>query len=199
MTDMKDIRDDMSFSRLMQMTKQYNKIATVLLFVFLGAGVASLVAVFDYSFISPIHEVGHLLACLALGIKVVRVNWTGVEFVSVSDWRQNAVGFMGGLSAAFFLCLIYVLLDPLFSVLNMRAAHSLRLSRMVSDFSVLARAAVMTDIMVQITGGMLEGSSLPMYHQVFGSIAFAFVIAWGFSCFSLFWQSRKNLIMMIKC
>ena len=112
MTDMKDIRDDMSFSRLVQMTKQYIKIATVLLFAFLGVGVASLVAVFNYSFISPIHEGGHLLACLALGIKVVRVNWAGVEFVSVSDWRQNVVGLIGGLSAAFFLCLVYVLLDP---------------------------------------------------------------------------------------
>lgn len=173
------------------MTKQYSKITTVLLFVFLGAGVVSLTAVFDYLFISPIHEGGHLLACLALHIKVIKINWEGIEFVSVSDLRQNVAGFMGEVLAAFFLCLVYVLLEPLFSVLNMQAAHSLRLSRMVSDFSILARACIMTDILVQITGGMLEGSSLPIYHQVFGSMLFTFVIGWGFSCFSLFWQSRK--------
>lgn len=173
------------------MIKNYSKKRKVLLFLFLASGVASLAFVFDYFFIDPIHEGGHLLACWALGIKVVRVDWTRVEFVSVSDWRQNVVGFIGGLSAALFLCVIYVLLSSLLSVLNTRAAHNLRFSRMVSDFSLLAKATVMTDIVFQISGGMLEGISLPMYHQVFGAFT-SFVIAWGCACFSLFWQWRSQ-------
>jgi hypothetical protein len=67
------------------MAKRYSKKARILLFIFLAVGVASLVVVFDPIFISPIHEGGHLLGCWALGIKVVKIEWTGIEFIQVSD------------------------------------------------------------------------------------------------------------------
>ncbi len=160
------------------MDKQHRKIAV---FFWSALFVTCVVSLFDLLLISPIHEGGHLLGCSILGIKVLRLTWTGVKFVPVSDWRQNVVGSMGGITAAVVVCLIYVLLT-----------HS-RLSRMVSKFPMLTRAILVTDIMVQITSAVLEGSSLPMYHQVFGLVPFAFVITWGFSSFSVSWQSRKNL------
>jgi hypothetical protein len=98
---------------------------------------------------------------------------------------------MGGVSAALFLCSVYVLLSGLLKALSGRVAYSLRLSGIVTSFSVLSEAAIMADLMVQITGGILEGTSLPIYHQVFGPMAFVFIITLAFSCFSLLWQLRK--------
>ncbi len=174
------------------MPKKYSTTELVLLVLSLGVGVAASVTAFDTVLISPTHEGSHLLGCLVFGIKPIRLTWTGVEFIPVSDWRQNVVGFMGGFSGVLFLYSIYVLLGPVFSILKMRAAHRLRLSEIVSAFSILARAIAVTDIMVQITAGILEGSSLLIYHKVFGSMIFASVITWGFSCLSLFWLSRKE-------
>jgi hypothetical protein len=174
------------------MTKQYSTIELVLLFLSLGVGVAASVTVFDIVLISPTHEGSHLLGCLIFGIKPLRLTWTGIDFIPVSDWRQNVVGSMGGLSAALFLYSIYVFLDPLFSVLKTLAAHRPRFSEIISAFSILAKLVVVTDIMVQITGGILEGSSLLIYHKVFGHMVFGSVITWGFSCLSIFWLSRKE-------
>ena len=173
------------------MAKRYSKKARILLFAFLALGVTSLVAGFDPIFVSPIHEGGHLLGCWALGIKVVKIEWTGIEIIQVSGWRQNVVGFMGGFSAVLFLCAVYVLLSGLLKALSGRVTYSLRLSGIVTSFSVLSKAAIMADASVQATGGILEGTSLPIYHQVFGPISFVFIITLAFSCFSLLWQLRK--------
>lgn len=180
------------------MVKQLGKKAMILLFAFFSLGITSLVATFDYVFVSPIHEGGHLLGCWALGIRVSKVGWTQIEFVPVSDLRQNVVGLMGGFSAALFLCLIYVLLGRVFKALSVRAANNTRLSETVLSFSVLVKAAVMADTIVQFSGGALEGTSLPTYHQIFGYAPFVFIITWAVSCLSLFWQLRNLAKLSIR-
>lgn len=172
------------------MTRQLSWKATIALFAFL-LFLPLFATAFGYCFIVPIHECGHLLACWALGIRVVKTNWVSVESVRVAGWRANVIGFMGGFPAALVLCLIYVLVGQTFNAVRERIAFRPRLSGIAAIFSVLIKAAVMVDIMVEVTSGILEGLLfLSVYHQI-GGWPSGFILVLAFSCFSLFWQLRK--------
>lgn len=174
------------------MAKQPSMKIRILLFAFLTVGIASLAIVLDYVYVSPIHESGHLLGCWALGVRVVKVEWTRTEFVPVFDWRENVIGFMGGFWAALLQCSVYFVIGSIFRALSRRSSYSARLQGIVTNFSVIIEAAIMTDILAQITGGIFEGASLTIYRQTFGNGAFAFTVAVVFAVFSLFLQLRKT-------
>jgi len=175
----------------LHVTGQLSWKAAIALFACFAPCVPFLAVAFGYCFITPIHECGHLLACRVLGIQVVKVNWANVESMRVAGWRENVMGFMGGFSAASALCLIYVLVGRTFNMVSGRVAFRPRLSVIVASFSALIKAAVMVNIMVEVTSGILEGLLfLSVYRQVFGWPS-GFIILLAFSCFSLFWQLRK--------
>jgi hypothetical protein len=164
-----------------------------LFFIILAIFVCLALSIYDFVLVTPIHEHGHLLGCWIFGLKVIKVTWSSVEFIPVHDWRDNIVGFMGGLFGASFSLLVYLLLSVMFKLLDWRVRYRVRLSVSVANFFVVAKSVVMADILMDIIAGIFEGSSLSLYHQVFGTTVYVLSIAFAFSCLSLFWQSRELL------
>lgn len=59
------------------------------------------------------HEIGHALVATALGWRVERVNLCvasggSVDYASIGTWAGNAQGYAGGLIAAIFLAVVYL-------------------------------------------------------------------------------------------
>jgi hypothetical protein len=173
--------------------KKVKAVLWCLFFIALAIFVCLALSLYDFLLVTPIHERGHLFGCWIFGLKVIKVAWSSVEFVPVSDWRDNAVGFMGGLFGTLFSLLMYLLLSVMFKLLDWRVRYRVRLSVFVANFFVVAKSVVMADILIDIIAGIFEGSSLSLYHQVFGPTAYVLSIAFAFSCISLFWQLRELL------
>jgi hypothetical protein len=164
---------------------------TILMSACLALFLPFIVVAFEWFIFSPIHEYGHVLACQALGVHVVRAERAYVEWWSASaDWRENIIGFMGGFVAALVLCLIYVPVTIVFNRLGKLTAPHRRLHRLIRGSSALVKAGVMVDILTQAMAALLEGSSNSVYRQVI-SMPFIYVVTWAFSWLCLFWQLRK--------
>jgi uncharacterized membrane protein YozB (DUF420 family) len=153
--------------------------------------VSILAIIFDVSLTSPIHELGHLLACLALGVRVVSVGWNQILFASVSDWRQNIIGFSGGLLAVLFLFCLYVSLRSGLSHLHPKTKIGIL---RVNYFYLLIKSVFLADIMVEFLGATLEGANFSAYESIIQNIPVLYAIVLLFSAVSLLIVIRFNKI-----
>jgi uncharacterized membrane protein YozB (DUF420 family) len=154
--------------------------------------ISILVIVFDLSLTSPIHEFGHFFACLALGVEVNSIGWNQIIFTSVSDWRQNIIGFSGGLFAAFFLFCLYILSVVGFSHFQPQTKKGIL---MINYFSLLVKSILLADMMVQLTGAAFEGTDLSIYQLLVKNILVLYVLTLIFSAVSLFAVIRQGKTM----
>jgi len=141
-----------------------------------------LAIIFDLSLTSPIHEFGHFLACLALGVRVVSVGWNQILFASVSDWRQNVIGFSGGLIAVLFLVCLYILSALGFSRFHPQTKKGIL---MIDYFSLLVKSTLLADLMTQLTGAALEGTNLSVYQSLVKNLLILCIFILIFSAVSL--------------
>lgn len=129
--------------------------------------------IFDLSLTSPVHEFGHFLACLALGVRVHSIGWNRIVFASVSDWRQNVIGYSGGLFAVLFLLCLYILSTVSLSHIHPQTKRGVLVT---NYFALLVKATLLTDMMVQLTGATLEGTNLPAYQLLVKNVFVLYVV-----------------------
>jgi len=144
--------------------------------------ISLLAIVFDLSLTSPIHEFGHFFACLALGVKVNSIGWNQIIFTSVSDWRQNIIGFSGGLFAVLFLLCLYILSVVGFHHFQPQTKKGIL---MINYFSLLIKSILLADMMVQLTGATFEGTALSIYQLLVENVLVLYVLTLAFSAVSL--------------
>ncbi len=149
--------------------------------------VSLLSIVFDLSLTSPIHEFGHFFACLLLGVKVNSIGWGQIVFTSVSDWRQNLIGYSGGLFAAVFLSCLFVLLGFGFSRFH---PQTMKGTVLTNYFSLLVKSIILTDLMVQLTGASFEGTNLPFYLSFIKNFMILYLLTLIFSGVSFLAMTR---------
>jgi len=148
------------------MTKsKYARFLVLLILVFLISFL--FVILLDKLFISPCHELGHYLAGLALGIPITRVEWDKTYYIAPSDWRENVMGFSGGLFAVLILSLLYVIMYKCQKKLMSQTMHKRK--RYFVNLILFFRVVVLADWMLQLTAGIWEGLNKNIYQQFVGN------------------------------
>lgn len=129
--------------------------------------------IFVVTLFLPIHEIGHALASLAFGLKIFKIEWSGILWEPHSDWRVNAiVRYAGGFFAAFCSSLTYTAV----SRIAIWLAHKRPLRINTINFTVLImKTAILTDIMLELMGGFLEGTNEDIYVQM----SHNHILLWG--------------------
>jgi len=112
-----------------------------------------------FCIISPIHERGHYLACLALGIQVTKVEWGRVYYHPSSDWKINMVmRFSGSFFAALILCIGYALFSKFVMLNPNRKSRS-------NTVILIVRTILMAGVIEELVFGFLEGAVFSFYMQ----------------------------------
>ena len=149
---------------------------------------------FDYLLVSPFHELGHALAAYMLGIKIVRIGWSWIQYVPSPNWYANVIaGMAGGLFAAFVLCIYYIGFSR---ALNRLINHIKQTeSRRVFTGARLAlRIIIMADLLSQLSLGILEGIFNPLYRALITNIPIAFTLLIIFVAVSFIIHRNQNTI-----
>lgn len=159
-----------------------------------------MVGAFGFYVVTPIHELGHVLSALALGIKIEKVEWWSKTVTSpLSDWRLHVVGSAGGLTAFVFLVLLYMGVRRFVTYLHSKKVPSIGRLQLIMTFSLLAETVVLTDLMLEFTFGLLEGTNLEIYHLFVGSLQTTFGSLMIFTLISLLvWTRNGALERMIE-
>jgi len=121
-----------------------------------------MVIFFDGGAISPIHELGHATAAVLLGIRIIRIEWGSVQYVVTNDWRENVVGYSGGLFATSVLVLLYVIIKRAKLLLEKREIRA-KLKRRLVGATIVLQMVVIADAIAQLTISVLEGSFYDAY------------------------------------
>jgi hypothetical protein len=131
--------------------------------------------VLDNTLVVKFHELGHVLAAIALNVKVLSIDysiWTGarINFVPTGDWRMNVFGFAGGSFASLmlFACLVMGISYRCANREQERLYDQAKRSQRVEVLSFFLLNAIVADLMFEFSVGLLEGSSLSFYHLLYG-------------------------------
>ncbi|HGE71830.1 TPA: hypothetical protein ENX78_13395 [Candidatus Poribacteria bacterium] len=155
-------------------------IIMILLIVFLSLlGLA-----FDYLIVSPLHEYGHALFCVALGIQVKRIEWGQIQYISTNDWRENVMLYAGGLCAAFALFLLYVFLNIILNSISKQALQQ-KFKRIFTATKFVIKTIVGANLMAQLAAGILEGSNPSLYQALSKNPPLLLIIYMTFTAISL--------------
>ena len=140
---------------------------------------------FDYLLTSPFHELGHALVGLILGVQITRIEWGRTHYISSHDWRENIMGYAGGLFATLFLMLLYVIMKrakPLLVKREMRV----RLKQGLLGATIMLQIIILADVMMQLTASVLEGSIKDFYDVLIRNVPVLFIILMIFTGISIF-------------
>jgi hypothetical protein len=140
---------------------------------------------FDGAVSSPIHEVGHAVAAVLLGVRVIRVEWSQIEIVRSNDWRDNVVYYSGGLFATFFLLFLYLILKKAKTVFLKKEMRVTLKQRLVAMTTML-QTITLSDLMLQLTTSILEGSIKDFYDDLTRNITIMFIIVMIFTSISMY-------------
>ena len=116
--------------------------------------------VFGKIFASPIHELGHLAAGLALGVSPKTVGWGFIFFENLSSTQRNLIGVSGGLAAVLFLIILYFTVSYGFKRLKTKTTKS---QYKKDFFLLLIQSVLLTNILTQLFAGIAEGLSSQFY------------------------------------
>jgi len=137
----------------------------------------------------PIHERGHALVCQVFGLKVFKIEWGRISFEHHSDWRINAiVHYAGGFFAAFFLSLTYIAVSHIGTWLIQKRPQR---TNIINTTFLPVKTAILADIMIEFTGGILEGTNKNLYLQVAQNVTLMLIIIIIFFLISFLIQSFK--------
>jgi len=113
---------------------------------------------------SPIHEIGHALACRAFGVRIIKIEWTRISFATPADWRvELAIAYAGGLFAAFCLSITYMLVSRFTTRLSYRVTQR---TNKFHSFAVVFKTAVLAILLTEFTNGIFEGTAGDSYVQI---------------------------------
>ncbi len=127
----------------------------VLKFIVIVA-VFSVPSVFFLIFVSPIHEVGHYLTCLILGVPVQSISWNQVMTKHTQGWTATAIGFSGGYFQAGLSFLLYMISYRL-------SGWNLEKKLMKPSVGLVYRIALSISLIEGVVTGSLEG----FFHSIY--------------------------------
>lgn len=152
-----------------------SRLKFVLVYILITFLFSWVVAGFDAAAISPIHELGHATAAVLLGIRIIRIEWSEVQYVTTNDWRENVAGYSGGLFATVFLVLLYMIIKRTKLVLVRREMRA-KLKRRLAGITIMLQTILLADIMMQLTSSVFEGSIHDVYTELGANIPALFTI-----------------------
>ena len=162
-----------------------SRLKFVLVYILITFLLSLVVIGFDWMTISPIHELGHVAAAVLLGIRIIRIEWTKVRFITTNDWRENVLGYSGGLFATFFLVLLYLVVKRA-KLLLLKREMRVKLKRRLVVAVIMLQIIILTDLMMQLTASILEGSVREIYFALCANIPILFIINMIFTGVSVF-------------
>lgn len=150
--------------------------------------------IFDLSLTSPVHELGHFLACLTLGVSVYSIEWNRLVHASVSDWRQNVIGYSGGLFAVLFLLCLYILSTVSLSHIHPQTKRGMIIT---NYFTLFVKATILTDMIMQFIGAAMEGTNPATYESFIQNVFALYVVTLIFSAVSFFMIIKRSKTMVL--
>jgi hypothetical protein len=139
----------------------------------------------------PVHEKGHALTCQVFGVKIIKIEWAQITYEPNPDERVNAIiNYSGGLFAALCLALTYILVSKAMPWITNRITRE---KKKACYFALILKTAILTDLMVEFTSGLLEGTNMDLYKQMASNIPVILSIILSFFVISIVIQGRKYL------
>ena len=161
---------------------QYLKIAIAILLLVILLSLFTMAL--DSSFTSPFHELGHAAVGTMLGVQVTRIEWGRTYYISPNDWRENIMGFAGGIIGALALTVLYMIANDGLEFFANRVTRE-RLKRVFISAKFSIKIAATADLMVQLTAGVLEGSNKKLYDGITNNLIALFAIFTTLTAISL--------------
>jgi hypothetical protein len=144
---------------------QESKAWRLVIYVLFTLGFTFFLGIFEVIFGSWLHELGHALTTWSVGATVIKIEWGRTCIETTYPWQRTIINFGGGLFAAFFLFLVYLLLTKKGKSIDTHK-HILR------DAVLSLRVILLAGTIDELADGILEGGFQAIYRASDPSLIF---------------------------